>query len=99
MDARGVEGWSVELVRSRQGGMGTRVVRPWSELYPELGLDGGGRLLDVGGGEGGEDATEDFHREQPSALRNGVGILGQRPGRDAPMPAMRAGLGSAAGRC
>ncbi|RJS25160.1 recombinase RecA [Corallococcus sp. H22C18031201] len=84
LEARGVEGWSVELVRSRQGGTGSRVVRPWSELYPELGLDGGGHLLDVAAGAA--DATADFQRAQRSALRNGAGVQGQaRPVR---VPAM-----------
>lgn len=87
------EGWSVEVVRSRQGGTGARAVLPWSTLYPELGLEDGGRMLDVA--EAGTDATPDFLREQGSALRNGCGILGQRPGRDAPMPSLREGLDAA----
>ncbi|WP_426752401.1 ImuA family protein [Myxococcus sp. Y35] len=89
-EARDGEGWSVEVVRSRQGGAGARAVLPWRSLYPALGLEGGGRLLDVAEAE--EDATPDFLREQSGALRNGLGILGQRPGRDAPMPPLRQGL-------
>jgi hypothetical protein len=89
-EARGGEGWAVEVVRSRRGGTGTRAELPWSTLYPELGLEGGGRVLDVA--EAREDTTPDFMRDQASALRNGCGILGQRPGRDAPMPPLRQGL-------
>jgi hypothetical protein len=92
-EARGGEGWSVEVVRSRRGGTGAQVVLPWSALYPELRLEDGGRLLDVA--EAREDTTPDFMRDQASALRNGCGILGQRPGRDAPMPPLRQGLASA----
>jgi hypothetical protein len=89
----GGKGWSVEVVRSRQGGTGTRAELPWSVLYPELGLEDGGRLLDVA--EAGADVTPDFLRDQAGALRNGCGILGQRPGRDAPMPSLREGLDAA----
>ncbi|QSQ25810.1 recombinase RecA [Pyxidicoccus parkwayensis] len=92
-EAQDGKGWSVEVVRSRQGGTGTRAELPWSVLYPELGLEDGGRMLDVA--EGGVDATPDFLREQSSVLRNGCGILGQRPGRDAPMPSLREGLDAA----
>ena len=74
----------------RVGGTGAQAVLPWSALYPELGLEGGGRVLDVA--EAREDTTPDFMRDQASALRNGCGILGQRPGRDAPMPPLRQGL-------
>ncbi|ABF92318.1 putative recA protein [Myxococcus xanthus DK 1622] len=92
-EARDGDGWSVEVVRSRQGGTGARAELPWSALYPALGLEGGGRLLDVA--EDTEDGTPDFLRDQSGALRNGLGILGQRPGRDAPMPPMRQGLDAA----
>ena len=92
-EARDGEGWSVEVVRSRQGGTGARAELPWSVLYPELGLEDGGRVLDVA--EAAEDATPDFLREQAGVLRNGCGILGQRPGRDASMPSLREGLDAA----
>jgi hypothetical protein len=35
-EARGESGLSVEVVRSRQGGLGTRSLVPWESLYPEL---------------------------------------------------------------
>ncbi|WP_163867097.1 ImuA family protein [Myxococcus eversor] len=87
------EGWSVEVVRSRRGGTGARAVVPWSTLYPELGLEGGGRLLDVGPVDA--DATPDFLKEGAWVARNGLGIQGQRPGRDGAMPSLRAGLSAA----
>ncbi|MCE9670242.1 recombinase RecA [Myxococcus stipitatus] len=73
------EGWSVEVVRSRRGGAGSRAVVPWRTLYPELGLEDGGRVLDVG--PVAEDATPDFLREGAWVARNGYGLQGQRPGR------------------
>ncbi|CAM3974409.1 ImuA family protein [Corallococcus exiguus] len=96
LEARGVQGWSVELERSRGGGVGTRVVSPWRELYPEVGLDAGARLLDADV-EASGDAGPDFYRDPADRVRNGMGILGQRPGRDAPMPSLGSAL-SPAGR-
>ena len=96
LEARGVLGWSVELERSRGGGVGTRVVSPWRELYPEVGLDAGARLLDADV-EASGDAGPDFYRDPADRVRNGMGILGQRPGRDAPMPSLGSAL-SPAGR-
>ncbi|MHA7631257.1 ImuA family protein [Corallococcus sp. M7] len=87
LEARGVQGWSVELERSRGGGVGTRVVSPWRELYPEVGLDAGARLLDADV-EASGDAGPGFYRDASDRVRNGLGILGQRPGRDAPMPSL-----------
>ncbi|QAT85348.1 putative RecA protein [Corallococcus coralloides] len=91
LEARGVQGWSVELERSRGGGVGTRVVSPWRELYPEVGLDSGARLLDADV-ETPEDAGPGFYRDPADRVRNGLGILGQRPGRDAPMPPLGSAL-------
>ncbi|RKI58896.1 recombinase RecA [Corallococcus sp. AB049A] len=91
LEARGVQGWSVELERSRGGGVGTRVVSPWSALYPEVGLDAGARLLDADA-EAPGDAGPGFYRDPGDRVRNGLGILGQRPGRDAPMPSLGSAL-------
>jgi hypothetical protein len=91
LEARGVQGWSVELERSRGGGVGTRVVSPWRELYPEVGLDAGARLLDADV-EASGDAGPGFYRDASDRVRNGLGILGQRPGRDAPMPSLGSAL-------
>jgi hypothetical protein len=86
-ESQGAEGWAVEVVRSRRGGTGTRAVLPWSALYPELGLEEGGRVLDVGPVDA--DATPDFLRETPWVARNGLGLQGQRSGRDGVMPSLR----------
>ncbi|MCY1047471.1 recombinase RecA [Corallococcus sp. bb12-1] len=102
LEARGVQGWSVELERSRGGGVGTRVVSPWQALYPEVGLDAGARLLDVddlGTDAGAGAAGPGFYREPGDSVRNGCGILGQRPGRDAPMPSLHEGLAPSSGAC
>ncbi|HYO68602.1 MAG TPA: recombinase RecA [Archangium sp.] len=88
-EARDDEGLTVEVVRSRQGGIGSRTLVPWKALYPEL--EGGeapwGAELPPA-----EDVTvPELPREQ--APREGHrGILWQRPGRDAPMPSLRASL-------
>ncbi|MCY1023972.1 ImuA family protein [Pyxidicoccus sp. MSG2] len=92
-EARDGKGWAVEVMRSRQGGTGSRAELPWSSVYPELGLEDGGRVLELPAEE--PDPLEDFQRGQTAALRNGVGILGQRPGRDTPMPSFPEQLGAA----
>lgn len=88
-EARDDEGLSVEVVRSRQGGIGSRTLVPWRALYPEL-----------AGGESpwgaelppAEDVTvPELARERPPAEGH-RGILWQRPGRDAPVPPLRASL-------
>lgn len=90
-EARGVSGLSVEVVRSRQGGAGGRAVLPWQTLYPALELDGG-RMLEVEEAPSEAERVPSFYRERASDKRNGCGIMGQRPGRDRPMPSMRASL-------
>lgn len=90
-EARGVSGLSVEVVRSRQGGTGARATLPWRTLYPAL-EPGGGRMLEVEAAPSEEERIPAFYRERAADKRNGCGILGQRPGRDAPMRSMRASL-------
>ncbi|CAM3984952.1 recombinase RecA [Corallococcus sp. ZKHCc1 1396] len=102
LEAQGVQGWAVELERSRGGGVGTRVVSPWQALYPEVGLDAGARRLDVDDVDAPANpgtAGPGFYREPGDSVRNGCGILGQRPGRDAPMPPLREGLPRSSGTC
>jgi hypothetical protein len=95
-EPRGVDGLAVEVVRSRQGGTGRSNVLPWSELYPALEL-GAGPLLEVEEAPSEEERIPAFYRERASNKRNGCGIMGQRPGRDAPMGSLRAGLDAVAG--
>ncbi|WNG37352.1 recombinase RecA [Archangium minus] len=88
-EARGDSGLSVEVVRSRQGGIGSRALVPWRALHPALAdaeSPWGSELLPTEGVTVPE-------LEQERAPREGHrGILGQRPGRDAPMPSLRPSL-------
>ena len=93
-EALGPEGLAVEVVRSRQGGLGTRAEMPWDSLYPALGPEGEESMLLAGEMPTGEDLVPDFHRGRSWEQRNGCGILGQRPGRDAPMPSFRSRVGT-----
>ncbi|MBF5040984.1 recombinase RecA [Aggregicoccus sp. 17bor-14] len=91
--ARGAEGFAVELLRSRQGGMGVQRSVPWAALYPALVQDPlpGARARAL---PPQAQSVPSLRRERASARRNGHdGILGQRPGRDAHMPRLHAGLG------
>ena len=93
--ARGAQGFAVELVRSRQGGMGTERAVPWSALYPALAQE---PLVSVRARplQPQAQSVPSLRRERASARRNGHdGILAQRPGRDATMPRLHAGLGVA----
>lgn len=94
-ESRGDRGLSVEVVRSRQGGLGTRTLLPWRALYPEL-TEGecpwGAQLPPA------EAVTVPELVREPSPEREGYrGILGQRPGRDVPMPSLRPMLASEPG--
>ncbi|MFY0567867.1 ImuA family protein [Archangium lansingense] len=89
-EAQDDEGLSVEVVRSRQGGIGSRALVPWQALYPEL-----------AGGESPWGAelppaeavtVPELPREERASTEDHRGILWQRPGRDAPMPSLRASL-------
>jgi recombination protein RecA len=94
-ESLGPEGLSVEVVRSRQGGLGARAVMPWSAIYPALEPEGEQAVLLAGEAPSGEDLTPDFYRGRSWERRNVCGILGQRPGRDAGMPSFRARVGTA----
>lgn len=90
-EARGGSGLSVEVVRSRQGGLGTRSLVPWEALYPELGgweTPWGTELPPP------EDLrVPELPGEHERVAGEGHrGIPGQRPGRDAPMPSLRPSL-------
>jgi recombination protein RecA len=93
-ESLGPDGFAVEVVRSRQGGLGTRAVMPWHSLYPALAPEGEESVLLAGEMPTGEDLVPDFHRARSWERRNGCGIMGQRPGRDAGMPSFRSVLGT-----
>ena len=84
----------MEAAHSRQGGTGHRAELPWTSIYPELGLEDGGRVLKVPPCDE-PDPLQDFHREQASALRKSWGNPGRSPGRDASMPSIEADFGAA----
>jgi recombination protein RecA len=92
-EALGPEGLAVEVVRSRQGGLGTRAVLPWASLYPVMGPEGEESTLLAGETPTQQDLTPDFYRPRGWEKRNACGILGQRPGRDAAMPSLRSRAG------
>ena len=88
--ARGAQGFGVELLRSRQGGMGSERSVPWTALYPALSQETGVRARPL---QPQAQSVPSLRRERASARRNGHdGILAQRPGRDASMPRLHADL-------
>lgn len=92
--AEGPAGLRLEVVRSRQGAMARAVEVPWEELTP-------GAPSDANRGQAALDAplcpgqpSLPLRRVKPSDLRNGViGVYGQRPGRDLPLPPFAPALG------
>ena len=90
-EARGDTGLSVEVVRSRQGGIGASTLVPWRALYPALGGEAPAWGAQV---RAAEPLTVPELRREHGLSGKHHGILGQRPGRDAPMPSLRAPLGA-----
>ena len=96
LSAIGPRGMRLEVVRSRQGSASRSVEVPWELLTP-------GGPSDVGAGLRGLDApwvtTEPsmpFRRARACTMRDGIiGIQGQRPGRDLPLPPFARSLGVA----
>jgi hypothetical protein len=101
-----VAGLVLEVVRGRQGRQGQRVLVPWEVLLPMAQSEI--PLLPVPSWEGsplyarptplsksaGERASLQARPLKKTDLRNGpIGIIGQRPGRDTAMPALRPVLG------
>jgi len=92
--AQGAAGLRLEVVRSRQGSMSRAVEVPWERLTP-------GAPADAGRGQAPLDAplfpgepSLPLRRVKASDLRNGlIGIYGQRPGRDLPLPPFAPALG------
>ena len=94
VSAAGPRAMHLEVVRSRQGGASRAVEVPWELLTP-------GGPSDVGAGSHGLDAppvamppSMPFRRVRACTVRDGlVGIHGQRPGRDLPLPPFAPALG------
>ncbi|HZW90575.1 MAG TPA: recombinase RecA [Myxococcaceae bacterium] len=94
VSAAGPHAMRLEVVRSRQGSASRAVEVPWELLTP-------GGPSDVGAGNRGLDAppvpdepSMPFRRVRACTLRDGlVGIQGQRPGRDLPLPSFAQALG------
>jgi len=94
VSAAGPRGMRLEVVRSRQGSAARTVEVPWEMLTP-------GAPSDLGAGSRGLDAppvptppSMPFRRVRACTLRDGqIGIQGQRPGRDLPLPSFAQALG------
>jgi hypothetical protein len=94
VSAAGAHAMRLEVVLSRQGGASRAVEVPWELLTP-------GGPSDVGTGNHGLDAppvamppSMPFRRVRACTVRDGlVGIHGQRPGRDLPLPPFAPALG------
>ena len=94
VSAAGPRAMRVEVIRSRQGGVSRAVEVPWELLTP-------GGPSDAGAGSRGLDAppvpappSMPFRRVRACTVRDGlVGIQGQRPGRDLPLPSFAQALG------
>lgn len=94
ISAEGPVGLRLEVVRSRQGSMARTVEIPWEQLTP-------GAPSDADRGQAPLDAplfpgqpSLPLRRVKAGDLRNGViGVYGQRPGRDLPLPSFAPALG------
>lgn len=95
--ARGVEGLEVEVLRSRQGGVGARALLSWESLYPRCPpvyrYHAPGASAPPGEPIHPERVVPPFQRPRPNVDRNGVGLYATRPGRDSTLPALGPLLG------
>ncbi len=92
LEAVGVQGLRVEVLRSRQGGVGHQAVIPWQELYPQRPPTYRYQPPREGVVEPPE--LPRFVRVRASAARNGpAGFYATRPGRDVVLPDLQASLG------
>ncbi len=87
--AIGVEGFSVEVVRSRHGGAGRTAHVRWEELYPTPPVY---RYATLPPSDGPDSEPPDFCpvpfvRQRAHLERDGGGLTGTRPGRDVALPA------------
>ena len=93
VSAAGPRAMRLEVVRSRQGGASRAVEVPWDLLTP-------GGPSDAGAGSHGLDApplpappSTPFRRARACTRDGLIGIQGQRPGRDLPLPSFAQALG------
>ncbi|MGQ0508293.1 MAG: ImuA family protein [Myxococcaceae bacterium] len=92
VEAMGIEGFSVELLRSRQGRVGHRKVIPWDELYP--GTPPAYRYQAPSVGVVEQPNLPRFTRVKTSIVRDGPqGFYASRPGRDFGLPELYPSLG------
>lgn len=95
--AKGLAGLEVEVLRSRQGGVGAAALVPWGALYPACAPTY--RYVDPG--ELARRLPSDalgprrapFHRVKSNVERDGCGLYATRPGRDTAMPPLGPSLG------
>lgn len=90
-----LEGLRVEVMRSRQGAIGSWVLIPWSALRPRQALVF--RCLErreLTEARGDREApSQSVQRTKMSWQRDGHGIARSRPGRDVALPELRSSLG------
>jgi hypothetical protein len=89
LSAEGRGGTRVEVLRSRQGGVGTQIFIQWPALSPPE----SDFHLPLKGGRSGEPGVPPVRREKASWLRDGHGIARSRPGRDVALPELGSSLG------
>ena len=92
--AEGSAGFRLEVVRSRQGAMARSVEVPWEQLTAGSPSDAGRGRTPIDAPPNPGPASLPMRRVKACDLRNGViGVYGQRPGRDLPLPPFAPVLG------
>src|SRR5262249_51461394 len=85
--AEGTAGLRLEVVRSRQGSMDRSVVVPWEALSPGSPSDADRGRVPLDAPHFPGPPSLPLRRVKEADLRNGIiGVHGQRPGRDLPLP-------------
>ncbi len=91
IEALGEQGLKVEVLRSRQGGVGQHALIAWRELYPQQPPTY--RYVPARDVAPAPELPR-FMRVRANALRNGpAGFYATRPGRDVLLPDLKASLG------
>jgi len=94
VSARGLEGLRVEVMRSRQGAVGSWVLIPWPELPPgEAPVYRYVERPESNEPRGDDAPSERVRRIKMSWQRDGHGIARSRPGRDVALPELGSSLG------